>query len=41
MVFLIILVVLAIHAVLLAVLPGLRVDRSWCSEPAGRPLSGL
>jgi hypothetical protein len=41
MVFLIVFAVLALHAVLLAVRPGRGVERSWCAEPPGRPLSGL
>jgi hypothetical protein len=41
MVFLIIFAVLAVHAVLLVVLPGPSLQRSWCPEPPGRPLSGL
>jgi hypothetical protein len=41
MVFLIIFAVLVLQAVLLAVLPGRSIQRSWCAEPPGRPLSGL
>jgi len=41
MVFLIIFAVLALHAVLLVALPGRSLQRSWCAEPPGRPLSGL
>jgi hypothetical protein len=41
MVFLIIFAILAVHAVLLVLLPDRRVDYSWCAEPPGRPLSGM
>jgi hypothetical protein len=40
MALLIVLVIVALHAVVLAVLPG-KPARSWCAEPPGRPLSGL